>query len=176
MRRTALTLFGTAAAVAAVALAAAGSRGHGDATANGGGVPVEVGAYGCIVGGGHRTVAPGSTIVIRNGWLTSRPGSVYAFLDAQTSLVSVQDGPMADVSRTYGAVEPDAEFGWATRLRYPTGATLATSGDSMRFTFTLLLDRPLQDLADLDGDGNPDPVGVGPGLAFGGTCTVTAGE
>jgi len=112
--------------------------------------------------------------VIRNGWLTSRIGSVYSFLDAQTSILSVNDGRMIDVSDQYTEPAPDSTFGWGTWLRYPTGVTLANPGDTMRFTFTLLFDRAVTDLSDLDGDGTPDPVSGAAGLSFGGTCTVTA--
>ena len=165
----------SAAAIAlALAIAALGLRG-GVAHAQSAGTPTEVGVFGCIVGlDGHRTVAAGSTIVIRNGWQTSKVGSAYAFLGAEQSILSVNDGQMVDVSGEYAPPEPDSVFGWSTWLRYPTGVTLAAPGDTMRFTFTLLFDRPLTDLSDLDGDGTPDPVGARAGLAFGGTCTVTA--
>jgi hypothetical protein len=156
-------------------LATVGFRGSGVARAEEGATPVEVGVYGCIVGrGGHRTVPAGSTIVIRNGWLSTKVGGVYSFLGAQTSILSVNDGPMIDVSDDYGAPEPESTFGWATWLRYPSGVTLVEPGDSMRFTFALLFDRPVADTSDLDGDGSVDPVKGGPGLSFGGTCTVTA--
>jgi hypothetical protein len=149
--------------------------GGGVARADAGGTPFEVGAFGCLRAfGGHRTVPAGSTIVIRNGWVSTVFGSQRSFLDAQTSIVSVNDGPMVDVSDGY----TDPEQGpnqWATWLRYPSGVTLASPGESMRFTFTLVFDRPLTDTSDLDGDGSIDPVVPGhAGLSFGGTCTVTA--
>jgi hypothetical protein len=152
-----------------------GGFGGGVARADAGGTPFEVGAFGCLRAfGGHRTVPAGSTIVIRNGWLSTVFGSQRSFLDAQTSIVSVNDGPMVDVSDGY--TEPEhGPNQWATWLRYPSGVTLASPGDSMRFTFTLVFDRPLTDTSDLDGDGSIDPVVPGhAGLSFGGTCTVTA--
>ena len=167
------------AAVLVVALAmVVGSLGFGGgavARADAGGTPFEVGAFGCLAAfGGHRTVPAGSTIVIRNGWLSTVFGSQRSFLDAQTSILSVNDRPMIDVSDAY--TEPEqGPNGWATWLRYPTGVTLANPGDSMRFTFTLVFDRPLTDTSDLDGDGSIDPIVPGhAGLSFGGTCTVTA--
>jgi hypothetical protein len=140
----------------------------------GGGTPFEVGSYGCIVArNGQRTVPAGSTIVIRNGWTSTKIGSVYAFLDAEQSILSVNDGHMVDVSGQYTAPQRDPIV-WATWLRYPTGVTLASAGDSMRFTFTLIFTRPVTDVSDLDGDGTPDPLTGAAGLVFGGTCTVTA--
>jgi hypothetical protein len=145
------------------------------ARADAGGAPVEVGAFGCIsVLGGHRTVPAGSMIVIRNGWQSTVLGSQRSFLDAQTSILSVNDKPMVDVSDDY--TEPEqGPSAWTTWLRYPTGVTLTNPGDSMRFTFALVLDRQVTDTSDLDGDGSIDPVVPGhAGLSFGGTCTVTA--
>jgi hypothetical protein len=169
--------------IAVVALVAAfamvlGSVGLGEggvARADAGGTPFEVGAFGCLAAfGGHRTVPAGSMIVIRNGWQSTVMGSQRSFLAAQTSILSVNDHPMVDVSDSY--TEPEfANPWWSTWLRYPTGVTLASPGDSMRFTFTLVFDRPLTDTSDLDGDGSIDPLVPGhAGLAFGATCIVTA--
>jgi hypothetical protein len=145
------------------------------AGAEAGGTPVEVGAFGCLAGlGGHRTVPAGSTIVIRNGWSSTVFGSQRSFLDAQTSILSVNDGPMVDVSDAYAEPEQGPGQGWTTWLRYPSGVTLASPGDSMRFTFALVFDRPLTDNSDLDGDGSIDPTTGHAGLQFGGTCIVTA--
>jgi hypothetical protein len=102
-------------------------------------------------------------------------GSQRSFLEAQTSIVSVNDGLMVDVSDDYTEPEQGPNGRWTTWLRYSTGVTLVNPGDSMRFTFALVFDRPLTDTSDLDGDGSIDPAVPGhPGLAFGGTCTVTA--
>ena len=114
-------------------------------------------------------------IVIRNGWISTVFGSQRSFLEAQTSILSVNDGPMVDVSDAYTEPEQAPDARWTTWLRYPTGVTLVNPGDSMRFTFALVFDRSVTDTSDLDGDGSIDPVVPGhPGLAFGGTCTVTA--
>jgi hypothetical protein len=59
-------------------------------------------------------------------------------------------------------------------LSHDTGVTLNNPGDSMRFTFALIFNRPFTDVSDLNGDGVPDPLPGKAGLAFGGTCTVTA--
>lgn len=173
VRRTVVLAFLALVAASALALGSVGFRGGGVARAEAGGTPVEVGAFGCIASGGHRSVPAGSMIVIRNGWLSTVVAGVRSFLGAQTSILSVNDGPMVDVSDDYTEPEQAPDL-WASWLRHPTGVTLANPGDSMRFTFALLFDRRVTDTADLDGDGSIDPVGYGPGLAFGGTCTVTA--
>jgi hypothetical protein len=174
-RRTGILALGLLAVLVVVGAGYAAITGA-VARADAGGTPVEVGAFGCIAGlGGHSTVPAGSTIVIRNGWSSTVFGSQRSFLDAQTSILSVNDGPMVDVSDTYAEPEQAAAGrGWTTWLRYPTGVTLASPGDSMRFTFALVFDRPLTDASDLDGDGSIDPTTGHAGLAFGGTCIVTA--
>jgi hypothetical protein len=176
VRRTAVIAVVAVGAASALAVGAIGFGGGAVARADIGGTPVEVGSFGCIagLGGGQRTVPAGSMIVIRNGWISTVFGSQRSFLDAQTSILSVNDGRMVDVSDGYTEPELGADGRWVTWLRYPTGVTLANPGDSMRFTFAMTFDRPLTDTSDLDGDGSIDPVKGGPGLAFGGTCTVTA--
>ena len=162
---------------AGAALFAAGAVGPqgGIARADTGGTPFNVNAFGCIEFlGGQRSVPAGSTIVIRSGWLTGSSGAVQSFLNAQTTLLSVADGKMIDVSRDYDEPHPNGSGGWVSFIHHPTGVTLANPGDSMRFTFTLYLNRHVADVSDLDGDGTPDPLKGGVGLAFGGTCTVTA--
>ena len=59
-------------------------------------------------------------------------------------------------------------------LNHDTGVTLHNPGDSMRFTFALIFNRPFTDVSDYDGDGVPDPAHGKAGLSFGGTCNVTA--
>lgn len=177
VRRTVVLLFLALVAALALALSSVGFGGGAVARAQAGGTPVEVGVFGCIAGfgGGHRTVPAGSMIVIRNGWISTVFGSQRSFLEAQTSILSVNDGPMVDVSDAYTEPERAPDGQWTTWLRYPTGVTLVNPGDSMRFTFALVFDRSVTDTSDLDGDGSIDPVVPGhPGLAFGGTCTVTA--
>ena len=139
----------------------------------GGGTPVNVSPFGCLtVLGGQRFVPAGSEILIRQGYASTAAGGVKAFLGAQTTAVSVNDGLMTDVSD--GWAEVPVEAGSLARVTHATGVTLRAPGDSMRFTFALVFNRPLLDPSDYDGDGKLDPNLGGPGLSFGGTCTVTA--
>ena len=145
-----------------------------DARAQAGGNPVNVNAYRCIVlEGGHRTVPAGSTVVIRSGWTTTTSGGVRSFREAQTTLLSVNDGRTFDASGDYDAPMSD-QAGWTSLLHHSTNVTLGEPGDTMRFTFALVFDRNVTDVFDYDGDGVPDPTPTGRGLSFGGTCTVTA--
>ena len=135
--------------------------------------PFEVSAYGCIVGqGGNRTVPPGSTTVIRQGFSEQTLGILQSFLGAEITSVSVNDAAMIDVSESWDA--PALLGGsWLAEMRYPTGVTLQP-GQSMRFTFALLLKKSVPEVF------NPAPGGPAgqpalnaAGLQFGGTCTVT---
>jgi hypothetical protein len=126
-------------------------------------------AFNCIViNGGHKTVPAGSTVVMRQVFLDPRPGALTAFVNGQTTLVSVNDGQMSDVSNQWSAsvLGPDGNFG--ITLGVPTGVTLANPGDEMRFTFSMTLSSTTAPVP-----GDPSTQGK-PGLLFGGTCIVTA--
>lgn len=135
--------------------------------------PVNVSPFGCMTGGGgQRFVPAGSEIVVRQGYASTAAGGVKSFLEAQLTLLSVNDGLMSDVSGEWAEVPVAA--GSLARITHPTGVTLRNPGDAMRFTFALTSKRPLLDPSDYDGDGKIDPNLGGPGLLFGGTCKVTA--
>jgi hypothetical protein len=173
LRRLLAGVLGCIAVAAAAALAFQGGGNIAQAQ-YGGGTPTNVNAYNCIAGnGGHVTRPAGSMIVIRSGY-ASVVGGVKAFLGAQTTILSVGDSPMIDVSDLYGPIEGNQPFGAVTFINYPTGITLHNPGDSMRFTFAVVIDRALTDPSDYDGDGRLDPQNGRKGLSFGGSCTVTA--
>ena|SRR5258707_9398971 len=132
------------------------------------GVPIEVGAAACGGSGGHVTVPAGSTIVIRQRLNDEAQGVLTALIKSQTTIVSVNDAFMFDVSDQWGAPVQQPEGTWRITLRVPTGVTLANPGDQMRFTFAIVLSSTVAGPA-------VEPSGkAGPGLYFGGTCTVTA--
>jgi hypothetical protein len=135
------------------------------------GTPTTVNAFGCIVSNaGHVTRPAGSTIVIRQGFSDHPRGVLVDFLGGQTTLLSVNDAQMVDVSDQWTEpVEQPSGF-WLSAVEYPTGVTLAQPGDQMRFTFSLVVGGPVPEAALEPGQ----PAFNGPGLAFGGTCTVTA--
>ena len=137
--------------------------------------PTSVGAFNCIVAnGGHVTRPAGSTIVIRQGIGEQTLGILNNFLNAETTIASVNDQQMFDVSDQWGA--PFLSGGaWFTFINAPTGVTLAQPGDSMRFTFALTLSTPVPEIFNPAAGAEPGkPLRNGPGLVCGGTCTVTA--
>jgi hypothetical protein len=96
------------------------------------------------------------------------------FLNAETTITSVNDTQMSDVSNQWGAPFLLGGF-WFTVIQVPTGVTLAQPGDQMRFTFALLLSTKVPEIFNPAVGGEPgNPLFNGPGLVFGGTCTVTA--
>jgi hypothetical protein len=137
--------------------------------------PTPVSAFGCIVdNGGHVTRPAGSTIVIRQSIGEQTLGILNNFLQAQTTTVSVNDNQMFDVSNQWGPPFLSGGF-WFTFIEVPTGVTLAQPGDQVRFTFALLLSAQVPEIFNPAGNGEPgQPLRNGPGLSFGGTCTVTA--
>jgi hypothetical protein len=139
------------------------------------GTPTLVGAYRCIVvNGGQTTVPAGSTIVIRQGIGEQTLGIMQNFLQAQMTIASVSDGQMFDLGSAWSAPVQSGGF-WFTSVEAPTGVTLAQPGDSMRFTFALLLTAKVPEIFNPAVGGQPgQPLPNGPGLVFGGTCTVTA--
>jgi hypothetical protein len=139
------------------------------------GTPTNVSPYGCIFGnGGHVTRPAGSTIVIRNGYASTRLG-IQGFLLSQVSMVGVNDGVMSSVpSASYGKPTEYTIPGlsgqyWVTYASVDTGITLANAGDEMRFTFAQVFKYPFPDV-----DQNGNTVIVKAGFSFGGTCTVKA--
>ena len=145
------------------------------ARADSSGTPTVVSAFGCIGDhNGHATVPAGSTVVIRQGIGEQTLGILSNFLNAQTTITSVNDAQLSDVSNQWGAPVFTGGF-WLAVIQIPTGVTLAQPGDQMRFTFALLLSTKVPEIFNPAADGQPGkPVFNGPGLNFGGTCTVTA--
>ncbi len=121
---------------------------------------------GCAFGGGA-TVPAGDDVALRFTWGDKTDGLVRDFLNAQTTIVSVNGGPAADASRNYGSVS-----GAASHWFYDTGASLA-AGQSMTVTLDVLLSHKLKDRDATAMEGHP--VFNGPGSVFGGpiTCTIT---
>ena len=81
---------------------------------------------------------------------------------------------MSDVSSKWGTPFTLSGFSF-TDIDVPSGVTLSQAGDQMRFTFALLLSSKVPEIFNPAVGGEPGaPVFNGPGLNFGGTCTVTA--
>lgn len=139
------------------------------------GTPVNVGATGCIeFSGGQVTRPAGSTIVVRYGFVAPTRGELLHYLQVQTTAVGISDGQMVDYSGAYDAPAQDANGNWGSFITVNTGVTLANPGDQMRFTFVNTLSGTVTEVPAPAGGERGPPVQGGPGLAFGGTCTVTA--
>jgi hypothetical protein len=166
----AAALVGTAAALALLP----GTMSH-VARADSTGTPISVSAANCILNhGGNVTVPAGSTIVIHQRIGEQTLGIMQNFLNAQTTTTSVNDGQMSDVSSNWGAPFDLNGFSFAD-VDVPSSVTLSQAGDQMRFTFALLLSTKVPEILNPAVGGQPgQPTYNGPGLNFGGTCTVTA--
>lgn len=171
-RTLAIALVGTAAALALLP----GTMER-VARADSTGTPVSVSAASCILNhGGHATVPAGSTVVIHQRIGEQTLGIMRNFLNAQTTITSVNDAPMSDVSNRWGAPFQLGGFSFAD-VDVPSGVTLAQPGDQMRFTFALLLSTKVPEILNPAVGGEPgQPTFNGPGLNFGGTCTVAASD
>lgn len=123
--------------------------------------------------GGQVTVPAGSTITVRQGFSEQTRGILQAFLNSQTSTVSVNGGSPVDVSDQYSTPVETAAGDFATRVVYPTGITLG-AGESLTIAFTLSLRNVVPEVFNPAGGGEPGkPAFNVPGsTTF--TCTVTA--
>jgi len=174
-RRRAVAALGAIAVAATLALLL-GAFQHA-ARADTPGTPVNVSPFGCIVFGGGNTTRPaGSTIFIRGGFSSQTLGNLQNVLKAQTTVVGINDGPMSDESNAYSATFGNAVDGYGVFLGpLDTGVTLANPGDQMHFTYALVLASHVPNIFNPAGGGEAGkPLPQGPGLSFGGTCTVTA--
>ena len=173
-RRSIAAPLGLAAVLAAALALLPGALQHA-ARADTNGTPVNVGATGCIVvNGGNVTRPAGSTIIVRYGFTTPTLGELQHYLQVQTTAVGISDGQMVDYSHAYGAPVQDANGIWGSFITVNTGVTVANPGDQMRFTFANVLSAKVTEVPAPAGGAPGPPVQGGPGLAFGGTCTVTA--
>lgn len=131
-----------------------------------------VNAFHCFAAhSGEMTVEAGSMVTIGLGWGTQTLGDQTTFLDAETTIVSVNDGSMFDVSDQWSGPVNTGSL-WVSSLEIPTGVTLG-QGEEMRFTFALLFSRQVTEQFNPAAGGEPGPIVHSAGLAFGGTCTVT---
>jgi hypothetical protein len=131
--------------------------------------PTTFTAFNCIgLNGGQKTVPAGSTVVIRQAFVDPRPGVLTSFIGAQTTLISVNDAQMIDVSNQWPEPVQGPDGNYRITLAVSTGVTLANPGDQMRYTFSVTIAKTIA-----PNPGDPSTLGK-PGLVFGGTCTVTA--
>ena len=134
---------------------------------------VNVNPFPCqVFQGGATTVPAGSTITIRSGISEQTLGIMKAYLNAQTTTISI-NGATADVSNAWSdPVNQGPGLGWLSVVTYPTGITLA-AGQSLVVVWTTTLAHPVPEVF------NPAAGGPAGQPAFNDapvtfTCTVTA--
>jgi hypothetical protein len=132
--------------------------------------------FSCADEGGQTTVPAGSTIVLLFGWAAKNRGLVQAFLNAQTTTISLNGGAPINISNSYSAIRsvpPDffpPDGGFASNVRHNTGVTLS-AGRSLQADGTIVVSNPVVESFD---EATHRPVFFQPGhpMTFG--CRITA--
>jgi hypothetical protein len=125
----------------------------------------------CAAQGGQATVPAGSTLVVRQGLAEQTRGNLTAFLNAQTTTLTINGGAPIDLSGGYESPTA-AGGGYVSFVNYPTGMTLA-AGQSATFAFTISLSHPVPEVFNPAAGGDAgEPVFNSGSTTV--TCTVTA--
>ena len=124
----------------------------------------------CDAQGGQATAPAGSTLVVRQGFAEQTRGILTAFLNSQTTTLTVNGGAPIDLSGGYSSPAAAGD-GYVSFVNYATGMTLAV-GQSATFAFTISLSHPVPEVF------NPAAGGPAGQPAFNSgsttfTCTVT---
>ena len=136
---------------------------------------VIVRVFRCMGEGGATTVPAGSRIVLMFGWAAKNKGLVQAFLNAQTTTISLNGAAPIDVSDSYSAIEKipagdTPEGGSVSRVRHDTGLTLS-AGESLQADGTIVVSHPVVDFFD---EATHRPVLFQPGHPNSFSCRITA--
>ena len=164
--------------IAVSALAAAAGLAFGTASARA--ADVNVNLFGCVQQGGQRSVPAGSTIAIRIRNNEVNLGVLTHFLNAQTTTLSLDGGPLIDITGVWDSPAPVGDGSWTSLLTYPTGITLANAGDSVTATAIVSFSRRFAEVFNgpvgfAAGYSPGPPVFTDPGVVyFTDTCTITA--
>jgi hypothetical protein len=127
--------------------------------------------FGCQNGGGSQTVPAGSTITIRQGFSEQTLGILTAFLNAQTTTVSV-NGTTVDLSNAWPTPAKTPAGDYLTFIDYPTGITLG-AGDSLSIVWVTTLAHVVPEVFNPAAGGPAGKPSFGEGsTTF--TCTGTA--
>jgi hypothetical protein len=104
----------------------------------------------CADEGGETTVPAGSRIVPLFGWVAKNRGLVQAFLNAQTTTISLNGAAPIDISDSYGPIRqvpvPD-DRAFASDVRHDTGVTLS-AGQSLQADGTIVVSNRVVDFFD----------------------------
>ncbi|HET9778427.1 MAG TPA: hypothetical protein VFP81_03980, partial [Propionibacteriaceae bacterium] len=122
-------------------------------------------------GGGETTVPAGSRIVLLFGWAAKNRGLVQAFLQAQTTTISLNGAAPIDISDSYSPIkELPADRAFASNVRHNTGVTLS-AGESLQADGTIVVSHPVVDFFD---EATHRPVLFQPGHPISFSCRITA--
>src|SRR5215468_1042834 len=95
--------------------------------------------------GGAMTVPAGSAITVRSGFSEQTLGILTAYLNAQTTTISI-NGSSVDVSNAFSdPVNPGPGLGWVSFAAYPNEITLA-AGESLSVVWTTTLAHPVPEV------------------------------
>jgi hypothetical protein len=127
----------------------------------------------CADEGGKSTVPAGSRIVLLFGWAAKNRGLVQAFLNAQTTTISLNGAAPIDISDSYSPIRqvpvPDGRA-FASDVRHDTDVTLS-AGQSLQADGTIVVSNPVVDFFD---EATHRPVLFQPGQPRSFSCRITA--
>jgi hypothetical protein len=127
----------------------------------------------CADEGGKSTVPAGSRIVLLFGWSAKNRGLVQAFLNAQTTTISLNGAAPIDISDSYGPIRqvpvPDGRA-FASDVRHDTDGTLS-AGQSLQVDGTIVVSNPVVDFFD---EATHKPVLFRPGQPRSFSCRISA--
>ena len=130
-------------------------------------------AFPCaVIFGGQWTVPAGSDVVVAQRWEAKNTGLVQAFLNAQTTTLTVDGGAPLDISGEYVPISAAPGGGYFTRVAHDTGITLG-AGDSLTFNVVISFSHRVLDGFTLADETSHRPLFFGPGVAFEFPCEVT---
>jgi hypothetical protein len=130
-------------------------------------------AFPCaVIFGGQWTVPAGSEVVVAQRWEAKSRGLVEAFLNAQTTTLSINGGAPLDISGEYAPISAAPGGTYFTRVAHDTGITLG-AGDSMTFNVVISFSHRVLDGFTLADETSHRPLFFGPGVTFEFPCEVT---
>jgi hypothetical protein len=130
-----------------------------------------VNPYTCATfSGGQVTRPAGSTIVVRQGFAEQTLGILTAWLNAQTTTVTINGGPAIDLTSDWNS-PAQAGDGWISFVSYPTAVTLG-AGDTMTIALTLGVVHVVPEVFNPAVGGTPGKPAVNEGSTTY-TCTIT---
>jgi hypothetical protein len=127
----------------------------------------------CADEGGKTTVPAGSRIVLLFGWVAKNRGLVQAFLNAQTTTISLNGAAPIDISDSYGPIRQvpfPVDGAFASDVSHDTGVTLS-AGQSLHADGTIVVSNPVVDFFD---ECTHRPVFFQPGHPSSFSCRITA--